>query len=150
MYSSTLENFTIKSGAVVWENIQTTVLSDSTINAAIITQLQAKQTAPNTYTTEIKNIPIDFEGAGYKKLNAPIICQGTMSATVTIQTKVGKYKATVTNIKLTAPWESNPTPLETYAIKKGNQYRSPFKNHISKIINHTLIKKTTVTKSEDW
>jgi hypothetical protein len=150
MINTSLENFMILNGAVSWENIQTTELSDSTLNAAIITQLQAKQTAPNTYTTEIKNIPIDFEGAGYKKSNAPIICQGTMSAVVTIQTKVGKYKATVTNIKLTAPWESDSTPLETYAIKKGNQYKSPFKNHIAKIINHTLIKKTTVTKLEDW
>jgi hypothetical protein len=148
--NTSIENFTIKNGTVIWENIQTTDLSDSTLNAAITAQLFAQQTAPNIYIVKIENIPIDYVGAGYKKATAPIICQGTLSANVTIETKQGKYKATATNIQLTAPFETAPTPIETFAIKKGDQYKSPFQNHIAKIINHTLTQKMTVTKSEDW
>jgi hypothetical protein len=145
-----INNFSIEDNKLEWSLVHTTDLKEKELATALKTQLQATKASENVYTAKIQDLPLDFIGVGYKKLNAPIIAQGKISGILVIQIKEGKYKATIREMMITTPLDDLSESVDDYSIKKG-QYKTLFKKHLAKIMDYTFTQHTKVKKEDtDW
>ena len=142
-----IKNFTVTQNKVEWTTIHQTESTASDISKHFQSTYNASKIDTTLLYFEMQG-KLDLEGAGFTKMNAPIICQSDFTATITIEIKNSKYKATARNIKLQSL--DDTYTLEQFAIKRNGDYKNIFKKSLSKVINHTLTNQTTFVPKEDW
>lgn len=158
------KNFKIANGEIQWQKIYNTTLDIT----AIARQLQTNGTLRDvqiiddaTIIAVIDHLDADYKGAGHTRGTTPIyLISDRLSASVTINIKPGRFRATVRNIQLTTALETAASPLgeseplETYALKKKNtQFKDGFLNIPATILDHTfhsLFDLTPSPSDDNW
>lgn len=82
--------------------------------------------------SKLNNYTINYKKHGYSMMNIPVYARGNFTGNVKIELKDNRYRVTASNFMYTAGVEFNiggvtatdqPTPLETYALKKDGTIR---------------------------
>ena len=91
-------NFFIEDNSLVWRKVYNNSTDVETIAYQLLHDGHFKEieSSDNLVTAELRNLEIDYSGAGVKRMSLPIyIPNNTFYGFVTIQIKEGRYRVTI-------------------------------------------------------
>lgn len=127
-------NFTITDNYVQWQKIYETQASAQQIKKQLLqnNNIFHVEEMGNTFIVSVKDMLIDYEGAGRKSGNTSIYVQGCRFSFIsTIEIKENKYRITINQIQGTYNFtagfitEGEVMNLETAALRKQNTEFKP-------------------------
>lgn len=146
--------FYINNKQVYWEKIFTTEKSLDNIKQILLTggKIKINSESENMITGEINDFIMDFKGAGYTSMGTPLYLKPSSMfyANFTLKYKEGKYKVSVTNIRLKGDSmsiysggfgisDSGNDAIETYILFSDRlSFRPRFEGREASIINYSF------------
>jgi len=155
--------FKISDGKLIWQKVYECKDSINQIvsNLKRGGSLRGIDVTDNVATGSLKDIEVDYKGAGFSRGTLPIyITSHHLSCFVVIDFKKGKYRITIKNIQLTDVPEGSinkfgeSEPIETYALKnKNTEFRDLFIKAPATILNYTfnkIFEQTAKEEDDNW
>jgi hypothetical protein len=142
-----VRNFISEDNSVKWQKVYESDKSPSGLNNffksnSIVKNIDSQY---ESMSFDLDLLLIDYKGAGVSKANQPAqIANAFLIAHATVEYKVGKYRVTVTNIKVSKEnhnlldEENEPVELESFSINSSGMFGGRFKGDASKILDHTF------------
>ena len=162
VFGQETSNFKIENRDLVWQFIFETDLSQEELKQELSTKgiWESFEKVGDDLIGICSGMDADFKGAGYSEMSVPMyVARMSMDFHSLIQLKDGRYRVTITNIKLVQKYDDPLTKqgqvisLSDFAVNKKGDFKTMFLKKPSEIYNYTFISSLEIHQNEntdDW
>ena len=162
VFGQETSNFKIENRDLVWQFIFETDLSQEELKQELSTKgiWESFEKVGDDLIGICSGMDADFKGAGYSEMSVPMyVARMSMDFHSLIQFKDGRYRVTITNIKLVQKYDDPLTKqgqvisLSDFAVNKKGDFKTMFLKKPSEIYNYTFISSLEIHQNEntdDW
>lgn len=158
VFGQETSNFKIENRDLVWQFIFETDLSQEELKQELSTKgiWESFEKVGEDLIGICSGMDADFKGAGYSEMSVPIyVARKSINFHSLIQFKDGRYRVTISNIKLIQKYDDGLTKqgvvwaLSEIAVNKNGSFRKGFLKKPSEIYNYTFMNSLEIQQNED-
>lgn len=162
MFGQETNNFKIENRDLIWQYIFETDLSQEELKQELSTKglWESFEKVGDDLIGICSGIDADFKGAGYGEMSVPMyVARMSINFHSLIQFKDGRYRVTITNIKLVQKYDDplvkqgQVISLNDFAVKRNGDFKTMFLRKPSEIYNYTFMSSLEIQQNErpdDW